>query len=80
MATYITKIGILPELLDQVCDFLMRADCVQVSYASRLFFRVAAPHVWRELQGANNLFLLIPGVECAQDLGNQKTIVSSPDS
>jgi hypothetical protein len=77
---YITKTGVLPELLDQICGSLGRADCVQVSYASRLFFQVAVPHVWRELRGANNLLSLIQGVECVQDLGNQKSIVSTLDN
>ncbi|KAG9102572.1 hypothetical protein FRC06_001766 [Ceratobasidium sp. 370] len=34
-----------------------------IAYSSHFFFRVAIPYVWKELRGANNLFLLIPGVE-----------------
>jgi hypothetical protein len=49
-----------PELLRHICSFVWPADLVPLCQTCRRAFNAAAPFIWESLDGAHNLFALLP--------------------
>ncbi|KAB5588298.1 hypothetical protein CTheo_8262 [Ceratobasidium theobromae] len=54
-----TKVLFTPELLHTICDFTDQSSCARLSRVCRRAFRLLVSLVWKHVDGAQNLLILI---------------------
>lgn len=51
----------VPELLSLICSFSRTSDCARLARTSRQVFKVSVGYVWNNVDGAQNLLMLLGG-------------------
>lgn len=77
-STFLATSGLGPfpvELWYWILGYLSQADAFRVAQLSRRCFKVAAPHIWRDVPNALYLFGLLPGILFERSNDHETTIV-----